>query len=35
VSSIGRQPAAGSFGRLPPQPPPANVNVLTALKHFF
>jgi hypothetical protein len=23
------------FGMLPPQPPPANVNVLTALKHFF
>jgi hypothetical protein len=35
VSSTGRLPIAGNLGRLPPQPPPANVNVLTALKHFF
>jgi len=35
VSSIGRLPAAGSMRMLPPQPPPANINVLTALKHFF
>jgi len=26
---------ASNSSRLPPQPPPANVNVLTALKHFF
>jgi hypothetical protein len=31
----GRLPAIGRFGMLPPQPPPANINVLTALKHFF
>jgi hypothetical protein len=35
VSSTGRLPAAGSFRMLPPQPPPVNLNVLTALKHFF
>jgi hypothetical protein len=34
-SPMGRLPAAASAGRLPPQPPPANFNVLTALKHFF
>jgi hypothetical protein len=34
MSGTGRLPAAGS-SRLPPQPPPANINVLTALKHFF
>jgi hypothetical protein len=32
---MGRLPAVGGAGRLPPQPPPANVNVFTALKHFF
>jgi hypothetical protein len=31
----GHLPAAGSSSGLPPQPPPANVNVFTALKHFF
>jgi hypothetical protein len=36
VSSTGRlPPAAASARMLPPQPPPANINVLTALKHFF
>jgi hypothetical protein len=35
MSGTGRLPASGSSSRLPPQPPPANVNVLTALKHFF
>jgi hypothetical protein len=25
----------GSFGGLPPQPPPVNGNLFTALKHFF
>ena len=35
TSGTGRLPAAGRFGMLPPQPPPANINVLTALKHFF
>jgi hypothetical protein len=35
VSSTGRLPAAASARMLPPQPPPANINVLTALKHFF
>jgi len=28
-------PPAASARMLPPQPPPANINVLTALKHFF
>jgi hypothetical protein len=33
MSGTGRLPV--SLGRLPPQPPPANVNLLAALKHFF
>ena len=33
MSGAGRLLA--SSGRLPPQPPPANVNLLAALKHFF
>jgi len=35
TSGIGRQPAASRFGMLPPQPPPANGNLLAAFKHFF
>ena len=35
VSSTGRLPAAAGLRMLPPQPPPVNLNVLTALKHFF
>jgi hypothetical protein len=35
TSGTGRLPALGRFGMLPPQPPPANGNLLMALKHFF
>jgi hypothetical protein len=34
ANGTGRMPAAGPRG-LPPQPPPVNVNLITAIKHFF
>jgi hypothetical protein len=34
ASGTGRLLAAGPRG-LPPQPPPVNVNLITAIKHFF
>jgi hypothetical protein len=34
ANGTGRTPAAGPRG-LPPQPPPVNVNLITAIKHFF
>jgi len=35
TGSTGRLQATGRFGMLPPQPPPANGNLLAAFKHFF
>jgi hypothetical protein len=35
MGGAGRLPVTNSFRMLPPQPPPVNGNVFTALKHFF
>jgi hypothetical protein len=35
MSGASRLPVSHSLGMLPPQPPPVNGNLFTALKHFF